>query len=67
VPVLFILTTKLLSIVTAAFICILSLVQANEVLDNFSLAFPFLFFTDWIRILILLSAADMPVRQVTLR
>nr|CAH0109890.1 unnamed protein product [Daphnia galeata] len=64
VPVLFVLTTKFLSIVTCAFACILSLIHSNEVLNDFILVFPFLFFTDWIRMLILLSAADMPVRQV---
>jgi gustatory receptor len=64
VPVLFLLTTKFLSIVTSAYASIFSLIHANEVLDDFSLVFPFLFFTDWIRILVLLSAADMPVQQV---
>ena len=66
VPVLILLTTKFVSVVTAAFIYIYYLIHSNSVLDNYSLLFPFLFFTEWIQMLILLTSADMPVNQVIL-
>ena len=66
VPVLILLTTKFVSVVTAAFIYIYYLIHSNSVLENYSLLFPFLFFTEWIQMLILLTSADMPVNQVIL-
>ena len=66
VPVLILLTTKFVSVVTAAFIYIYYLIHNNSVLENYSLLYPFVFFTEWIQMLILLTSADMPVNQVVI-
>nr|CAH0102348.1 unnamed protein product [Daphnia galeata] len=39
-------------------------IHTNVVLEKYISAFTFLFFTGWIRILIFLSAADLPINQV---
>ena len=63
-PALFILLTKFVSIISFAFAYIYTFIHTNDVLEKYVPALPFLFFADWIRILILLSAADLPVNQV---
>lgn len=65
VPVLILLTAKFISIVTAAFAEIYNcFIRSNVVLDTYSGMFRFMFFTDWLKIVVLLTAADMPVNQV---
>jgi gustatory receptor len=63
-PVLFLLTTKFISVVTFAFVCIFNLLHENTALEIGTYPFPFLFITEWIRILVILASADMPVNQV---
>jgi hypothetical protein len=63
-PALFVLLTKFLAVISFAFAYIYTFSHTHEVIENYVLALPFLFFVDWIRILILLSAADLPVNQV---
>ena len=63
-PVLFLLTTKFISVVTFAFVCIFNLLHENTALENGTYLFPFIFITEWIRILVILTSADMPVNQV---
>ncbi|EFX66301.1 hypothetical protein DAPPUDRAFT_346876 [Daphnia pulex] len=64
-PVLILLTAKFISVVTTAFAYIYNcFIHSNVVLDSYSWLFLFTFFTDWIKMLILFNAADMPVNQV---
>jgi hypothetical protein len=64
-PVLFLLTTKFISVVTHAFIYIYSFIHENAVLESGNVAFPLVFITDWSRILVILASADLPVNQVS--
>jgi hypothetical protein len=56
---------KFVSVISKAFFSIYYFVHRTDVLENYSLMFPFLFFTEGAKILVLLSAADMPVNQVS--
>ena len=67
VPVLILLILKFVSVISTAFISIYYFIHRTDVLENYSLMFPLIFFTDWARILVLLSAADMPVNQVVVK
>lgn len=65
VPVFILLTAKFISVVTTAFAYIYnSFIRSNVLLNSYSWLFLFIFFTDWIKMLILLTTADMPVNQV---
>ncbi|XP_046640241.1 uncharacterized protein LOC124322567 [Daphnia pulicaria] len=64
VPVLILLIMKFVSVISTSFFSIYYFVHRTDVLENYSLFFPFTFFTEGTRILILLFAADMPVNQV---
>ncbi|KAI9565951.1 hypothetical protein GHT06_009749 [Daphnia sinensis] len=64
VPVFIILTIKFVGTVSACFACAYRFIHTNVVLDNASLIYPFLIVTESIRILVLLTAADMPLNQV---
>ncbi|KAI9565924.1 hypothetical protein GHT06_009722 [Daphnia sinensis] len=65
-PVFYILTTKFIFVVTVAFAHIQNTMQPNVVLENYWMMFPFQFVVDWFRILVVLSAADIPANQVRL-
>ncbi|XP_032776435.2 putative gustatory receptor 28b isoform X2 [Daphnia magna] len=65
-PTLFMLTSKFISVVSTAYVCVYSFSHPNHVLPDFSMSIPFVFFTDWMRIFVALYAADMPVNQVRL-
>ncbi|XP_046446901.1 putative gustatory receptor 28b [Daphnia pulex] len=64
VPVLFILTVKFVTVVSGAFTYIYSFTYSNLILGNVLFVSPFLFVCDWIRLLVIFAAADMPVNQV---
>jgi len=68
VPVLILLTAKFISVVTSAFAYLYNcFIRSNVILNSYSWMFLFMFFTDWIKMLILLTTADMPVNQVVTR
>ena len=65
-PVLILLTAKFISAVTVAFAYIYNrFVHSDVMLDSHSMSFLFTFLADWIQILVLLTAADMPVDEVS--
>ncbi|KAI9565957.1 hypothetical protein GHT06_009755 [Daphnia sinensis] len=61
-PTLFMLTSKFISVVSTAYVCVYSFGRPNPVLQDYTKSIPFVFITDWVRIFIALYAADMPVR-----
>ena len=63
-PVLFILTTKLLLIVSCAFAFIFTFLNSNAAMRSVNLSLIFSTITDCARVFIILSTADMPVYQV---
>lgn len=66
-PAFFILTTKLLFVITVSYVFIYNFFHPNYFLEDYSMAFPYMFVMDSVRIFVLLASADMPVNQVILR
>jgi len=65
VPILILLTAKFTSVIAVAFAYIYNkFIHYDIMLDNHSLMFALMFFVHWVQILVLLTAADMPVNQV---
>jgi hypothetical protein len=64
IPVLLILTLKFMMIVGAAFAYIYSFYHSNNILENARCYIGFTFLTECVRILVVLTAADLPVIQV---
>ena len=66
-PIFILLTEKFISVVAVAFAFIYNkFIRSYVMLNNQSWAFIFFFIVHWIQILVLLTAADMPVNQVRL-
>ncbi|XP_057369963.1 putative gustatory receptor 28a [Daphnia carinata] len=65
-PVFYIVTTKFIFVVSMAYAQIQIIIHPNVVLGNYWLMFPFQFVVDWARILVVLTAADIPAKQVNL-
>ncbi|KAI9565956.1 hypothetical protein GHT06_009754 [Daphnia sinensis] len=65
-PVFSLLSIKFVTVVSAAFIYTCRFVYGITLLESTTWAYPFLFLMETIRILVLLTAADMPVNQVRL-
>lgn len=64
IPVLLIILTNFTVITISAFAFIFSLMHTDNILlKNSSPMMPVMFFTNWMRVLFLLSAADLPVIQ----
>ena len=63
--VFLILTIKLLSIVSGAFYFIFSFLNSNAAMKSTNLVMASTTITDCVRVFIILSAADMPVNQVS--
>ena len=66
-PAFFILTTKLLFVITVSYVFIYNFFHPNYFFEDYSMAFPYMFVMDSVRIFVLLASADMPVNQVILR
>lgn len=66
IPVFLLLGIKLVTIVSSAFIYTYRFIYTITLLENGIWAYPFLFLIETIRVLVLLTAADMPVNQVKL-
>lgn len=63
-PVLIILVTKFITVIGTAFTCLLTLLNRSTTFDDTNILLLFTSTTDWIRIMIILSSADMPIYQV---
>lgn len=64
-PVLLLLVSKFISVLSTAFAYIFQVVIQSSLLHNPAiLVILFASITDWVRILIILHAADMPIHQV---
>ncbi|XP_057369965.1 putative gustatory receptor 28b [Daphnia carinata] len=66
IPVFFILAIKFFTIVSTSFAFAYSFIHTNIILENTALVHSFFIVAESIRVLILLTSADMPVRQVRL-
>lgn len=66
IPVFLLLGIKLVTIVSSAFIYTYRFIYTITLLENGIWAYLFLFLIETIRVLVLLTAADMPVNQVKL-
>ena len=72
IPVLLMLTLRLVSATTYSYFFIYSIVQSNEVVKNMNMTslipvFAIMILLDWTLILVILSAADTPIYQVILK
>ena len=64
VPVLFVLILKFLTVISTAFVFFYRFTYSNVILENSKFIPPLIFILEWIRMLIIFTAADMPVIQV---
>lgn len=64
VPVLVLLVTRFFTLITSSFACLLSITSSNSDLTNSSLLMLYSATVDWLRILIILSTSDIPIKQV---
>lgn len=63
-PILMILVVKFIAVIGNAFNCLFSVLSPSTTLDDSTLLLFLTSTTDWISILTILSAADMPVYRV---
>ena len=66
IPILLTLTLRLVSSTSSSYFLIYSIIQSNEFLKIMTSFMPIMILLDWTLILVILSAADMPIYQVIL-
>ncbi len=64
--VFYMLTAKFVSVITMSVAYVYSFIHQKVFLEDYSLMIPYFLVTDWARILVLLTASDMPIHQVIL-
>lgn len=66
VPILVLLVTRLITLITSAFTCLFSLTSLSFSLADSKMHMLYSAIMDWLRILIILSTSDMPIKQVNI-